>query len=274
MQRLQRLQRWALSWPSLAGTAAGVPGCGLLASVTSGGARVGWIAGSLACAVAAGTTTWLRDRQAQQDRDEARERAEDSSALAKRLTSAFTGSGTLLVTSLGRLAAGKEAPDAALARLVECVLEVARNECGVDPAENRACLYLWDGADELTLNRHRGRNVPRNSFTRDDVPHGRSVLEFMEAAPPGVQRYSDLMSDKPPGFGDPRDRGYRTFVSAPVTLGDRPYGILTVDSPVAHSLTATDEGMVTLLAQLLAVGMTVAERERGRPPTDRGGDSW
>ncbi len=224
--------------------------------------------------------TWLRDRGVKRERDEALRSAEDSKELAARLTATFTGAGHPLVVSLGKLVAGEVPPEAGLVSLAERTLDSAKRRCGVEPGQNRACIYRLRDEDELVLDRWRGRHQePRRSFARRDVPHGRSVLEFIHGNPAGVQRYPDLKEEAPAGFGDVTSRSYRTFVATPITLGGRVYGMLAVDSPTPRSLTATDEGMLILLAGMLAVGIAATER-CGVPGADgsilkaRSGTTW
>jgi hypothetical protein len=270
-----RFERWGLSFPALIASATATPTFGLLVSATHGDAKHGWTVGVVAAGATTGLIGWLRDRAGRTDRKEieraageaaeqaklAQEQEEAARAIAERLTLTLRD-GSSLISVLGQLCAGDGPDEAGLTRLQERVLDAARR-LG-DRQDNRASIYVFTDPDRLVLKGHRGRpDEPRELFIRSDVPYGRSVLEFADGlhpAQPPAQRYPDLVHDAPPGFGDPKARSYRTLIAVRIKPNGQSLGLLTLDSPVAGSLAASDISTMILLGKLLGAGMAVTRR--------------
>lgn len=56
------------------------------------------------------------------------------------------------------------------------------------------------------------------------------------------------------------DKTYKTLLAAPIRTAEVGYGMLTIDSPEAGSISQHDRGIVRVLGTLLAIAM--AERDR------------
>ena len=54
--------------------------------------------------------------------------------------------------------------------------------------------------------------------------------------------------------------GYQTYISASIRTGDDGYGMVTVDAPHAGDLVDTDQQIVMVMADLLAIAFAEAER--------------
>ena len=72
----------------------------------------------------------------------------------------------------------------------------------------------------------------------------------------------DLESVTPRHFDYSRGTSYKSFITVPVRAGSESYGILTIDSDRANSLTEVDRGYVVLLAGVLAAGIAHNSRLR------------
>ncbi|WP_157594677.1 GAF domain-containing protein [Streptosporangium amethystogenes] len=67
--------------------------------------------------------------------------------------------------------------------------------------------------------------------------------------------YPDIRENAPPGLE--AGRSYRTFIAAAVIAGEKPYGVLTIDSPEANSFGERDTQIMRMLAILMAAGLAL-----------------
>ncbi len=72
----------------------------------------------------------------------------------------------------------------------------------------------------------------------------------------------DCVENPPAGFDATRERSYRTFISATASDGVEVDGMLTVDSPVAGSLTGADATLVQLVATIIAISEAVKDGKK------------
>ncbi|MFJ1510293.1 GAF domain-containing protein [Cellulosimicrobium funkei] len=127
-----------------------------------------------------------------------------------------------------------------------------------DTSGSRASIFkrtLVDGKDalvpDLKLSVGRGDN-PVSVFLRDE---GEGVEVWRAAEAGEVTFYEDITKVAPPGMDKTRPRRYKTFITAPIIVGDRLEGLLTVNSREAGDLLLDDEGIMRFLATLAGVAL-------------------
>lgn len=232
-----------------------------VAAVNHGAVRVYWILGTVA--VTAGTALYnalkeRRGRRLQADAIEAK----------ARLATALTSSGEPLIAALGRVSAADTPAkrDSAIDVLRSRIVDVARTQCGTGTrTEIRSVFYAFDSAQNLKRSEVCGReyNAARPQFLANHDDHDSSAIAIARGEKAVL--VEDLPKSPPAGFEGADSKSYKTFISVPVRAGDRSYGLLTVDSPEAGSLTKVDRGYMILLAGLLGAGLAQATTGRAPP---------
>lgn len=104
-------------------------------------------------------------------------------------------------------------------------------------------------------------NPPRSRFDLMQSGEEADALLHMLAAGEYVFTHN-CMTHPPSGFDNTRSRSYETFISAAATDGSDVVGMLTVDSPLAGSLTEADAVLVRLIATIVAIADSIAEGRR------------
>lgn len=127
----------------------------------------------------------------------------------------------------------------------------------IGPERSRSCLYSLEhdpetGERTLRLRSWHGRNKqPRASWDPAN-PADAQVYALMDSLD------AVLITDigQLHLIGKSSTAEYRTFVCVAIHAGDRPLGILTLDSLRPGDLTAEDLDMVRLFAQMIATGLS------------------
>ncbi|MFS0731046.1 GAF domain-containing protein [Curtobacterium sp. 1P10AnD] len=110
------------------------------------------------------------------------------------------------------------------------------------------------GSRQLAVETHTGRRGKPKPFTEGDDGRGDAVFEWLgEGTPLFV---ADLTAEQLPGWQG-SGKGYKTFISAPVTVDGVPKGMLTVDAPMPGDLDETDSSLVESLAALVGVAFAL-----------------
>lgn len=258
---------------------------GLALSGVAVGALSGWwklipVAFMLLFGGLSATIIWARDRAVRVEKRRAAEASHDSEELAAKLMASVCGGGQPLIATLGDIAGGStqihgvEPASAMVAR----VLAAARHRVGVEPSDNRAVFIRVTDHDTLQFVLHDGRDSPprRREWTRSDGALGRDMLEFAFGNGTPYQDYPDLLEKAPPGFGNPAEASYRSFVTTRVMAGPQVLGLLCVDSPRAENFTGPAKQVLLLLAGILGAGLAMAHFRRevegvGVPSAQGGG---
>lgn len=151
---------------------------------------------------------------------------------------------------------------AALDGLRAAVLETAREACGPDSPKarekRRAVIYEFNG-DALKFVKKRGRHddpPPRGEFTPGSTPE-RDVVAWVRAAAASMPS-PDLVPDvsrAPYSRGSATGEHYKSFVSIPIAMEGKAYGLLAVDSKDPKSFSGLDGQTVRMLATILAAGL-------------------
>jgi putative methionine-R-sulfoxide reductase with GAF domain len=157
-----------------------------------------------------------------------------------------------MVERSGHLKTASESAVWALARLLMAHVDRAR-----------ANIYLMEPDESaLRLLAYGGRGEAPGEFIRGGDASD-AALARVKAGEPLI--VGDWREDPPPGFSKPASE-WSSFVSVPIVGGDRyAYGMISVDSPTAHSFVDTDRHIVTVVAELLAIAFALAY-----PKDDRG----
>jgi len=126
------------------------------------------------------------------------------------------------------------------------------------PAEVRVVVYrstdASTGSRQLAVETHTGRRGKPKPFTEGDGGRGDAVFEWLEAGAPLF--VADLAVEQLPGWQG-SGKGYKTFISAPVTVDGVPKGMLTIDAPTPGDLDETDSSLVESLAALVGVAFAL-----------------
>lgn len=146
--------------------------------------------------------------------------------------------------------------------LIDRCLEVVIKSVQVEGA--RACLYYADqveleGAGELeqmnslVLRKpHLGRHdKPRKEFIRAGDEHAEDVFAVLDS---GESRLIPDVDDCKFVL-DCEGKAYKTFMNVAVGIDDDKMGILSLDAPIAGSLTETHREVVEMVADILAIGV-------------------
>lgn len=116
---------------------------------------------------------------------------------------------------------------------------------------------LEENPDRMEWLAHVGRGETPRPFVAGTL-RGDSALAFIEQLKPVF--YPNLTAERPEGYeGSMSD--YQTFISVPVWSDQSVHGMVTIDSPVKTTLTAGDQYLVEIAAELMATAFVVANTE-------------
>lgn len=157
---------------------------------------------------------------------------------------------------LGRITATRDARarDTMAAQAVTLVLATASEFIG--PPRSRACWFrLEPGPPRRLLPvEHAGRaGQPITMFVSGSTA-GDAALSLVLGD--DALRCEDVASAPPPGWSLQRDPDYRTFIAVAVAGADEAFGMLTLDALEPGTLSADDEGLLRLMAGLLALALS------------------
>jgi putative methionine-R-sulfoxide reductase with GAF domain len=110
------------------------------------------------------------------------------------------------------------------------------------------------GSRELAVETHTGRRGKPKPFTEGDGGRGDAVFDWLTSGAPLF--VADLTVEQLPGWQG-SGKGYKTFISAPITVDGMPRGMLTVDAPTPGDLDETDSSLVESLAALVGVAFAL-----------------
>ena len=137
--------------------------------------------------------------------------------------------------------------------LAELRSEVAHSVIHLFPDVSRLRVVVYDLSEDDTAMDPvyvAGRkDVPR-SFQSGDKGRGDRAFAVLKG---GDAIFENDYSDE--------KRSYKTYLNVRIAAGDVGYGVLTVDAPVAGSLSESDLNLVSLLATLLAIANAEALRK-------------
>lgn len=113
---------------------------------------------------------------------------------------------------------------------------------------------LREGPDRMEWLAHVGRGKSPRPFLAG-TRRGDAALNFITELQSSF--YPDLQKAQPDGYeGSMTD--YETFIAVPVWSDQAVHGLVTVDAPVAGSLTVADQHIVELVAELMSTAFAVA----------------
>lgn len=243
----------ALSWPVAVLLAVAVAGSGLMTGASSGRSKAVWAGVLIVCAALTALLGWFRGRK-----------TGGYKRAASRYARLVAGAGQPVVIALGELAdspAGRGADDAHLITLRDRIIETVRVQCGqASNTTTRAAIYEFRGQDDLSRATWAGRGrAPRQQFLVSDVPHGRDVVEFSASVDGRVDRVPNVHQGSPAPRGEvKKEADYASYMSTPISVAGKSWGLLCVDSPDIDNFRETDEGTIALLAGVLAAGLAHA----------------
>lgn len=159
--------------------------------------------------------------------------------------------------------------------LIDRCLNAVTQVIGVEDV--RACLYYLDqvesdeasSTDILNALNVRlpqvGRNDgPRPSFIRGTGPHADGIFEVVDSG--NSRLIPDVQSDSS-GI-DCSGKRYKTFMNVAVKFKTEEMGILSVDAPLAGTLTNNHMLLAEMVANIIAIGMRrEKKRNSGRNPS-------
>jgi hypothetical protein len=114
----------------------------------------------------------------------------------------------------------------------------------------------------------KGREGDARSFDASADVRGQLGLDRLDIDE--LFEFHDNVDDLPDEWGS-KDRGYVSFISIPVRVGGRGYGLLSVDSSVRAELDARDGESLAVYAS--ALGFYFASAERGKHGSNTAGES-
>jgi hypothetical protein len=122
----------------------------------------------------------------------------------------------------------------------------------------RTVVYsLNESADTMSCIAYQGRGEkPRPFETGTD--RGDYALELVKTG--GNLFVKDLATEPIPVEYRGSGAGYSTFISASISTGETAFGMVTVDAPTAGTLVGTDQQIVMLMADMLAIAFAEAVR--------------
>jgi hypothetical protein len=134
----------------------------------------------------------------------------------------------------------------------------------IDVPKLRVCMYLLDHLESrradsmdppnaLTLRSpHEGRfDAPRESFLRDQGKFAEDIFRVIDSNEPRlIEDVSDPQHDL-----DCPSKEYETFLNVPVKFLTKDLGVLSIDAPIAKSLTKSHLLRASFLAKVIAVGI-------------------
>jgi GAF domain-containing protein len=107
---------------------------------------------------------------------------------------------------------------------------------------------LWHGTEER-------RKPPRKEFRDDEFSDIAGIERFRMLDERTIVFVEDVSTNPPPGW--PNDRDYKAFIAAPVATESKLFGLLGLDSSEPGDLSMADVEVVRLVAQVLAVGLSI-----------------
>ncbi len=123
----------------------------------------------------------------------------------------------------------------------------------------RAVVYKLTDPDHLEKIASLGREQdPARNFERH--PGGRPDVAFDALSENRSQLVPDVRRANQAGRGGHgTDHGYLTYIAVPIVVGDRGYGMLTLDASLADSFTDTDLKVCEFVAGLLGIAFACAQ---------------
>lgn len=121
-----------------------------------------------------------------------------------------------------------------------------------DVEDVRAITYFFN-EDHTELQRyvHAGTRDPSGPFTMNDA-RGKAAINFAHTSTTARLQDDTQKKDTEEGWKG-SGQGYRCFIAAPILSSGGRYGMLTVDAKAPYALTAEDELVVMLAAQLIGL---------------------
>ena len=120
----------------------------------------------------------------------------------------------------------------------------------------RANIYILDAdAQAMESLAHSGRGDKPKPFEAD-TERGDNALEFVAGTTTAY--YPDLRRERPSGY-DGSMSGYNSFIAVPIWTDNGHYGMVTVDSPTAGSLTPGDVSIAELIAEFMSIPFEIAQ---------------
>jgi hypothetical protein len=155
--------------------------------------------------------------------------------------------------------------------LVRLTVGIAQAVCGRNlsrRAITRGIFYQLEENDRVVLRAHEGSygdQKPRPLFDGRNSLNERRVVELAKGE--RVLVVNDIDAAPPEYFSDYRGRPYKSYIAVPVRAGDRPLGVLMIDSDTPNALTDVDVGYAILLAGILGTGLAIADTASLETPT-------
>ncbi|MFJ2146604.1 GAF domain-containing protein [Glutamicibacter sp. NPDC087831] len=121
----------------------------------------------------------------------------------------------------------------------------------------RAAVYqVSDDGKKMTVLARAGRNQKPQPFVRGTT-RGDQAFKVL-AMTENFEFVADL--SEAPSSWEGSGKGYKTYISAPIRVGDSGYGMLTLDAPKVGDLDSRDGSTVSLLAATLSIYFSEATR--------------
>lgn len=207
---------------------------------------------SIAAFVATALPIGLQFHKEWVDRAMAEEKTEEKAELL-----AFvTGYLSPCIEQLPQVALGGAAGREALAMFKGTILGTVQQICGPDGGGVRAVRFEVERGVLMPKDWKGGSSQSKRRFTKRD-PAGAAAWERAKTGLPHL--FEDLSKTMPEGFQQGPTSSYQTFITCGVlgTNGEV-VGMLNVDAPKAHDLTAIDRDVVGVCARLLGTAYELA----------------
>lgn len=121
----------------------------------------------------------------------------------------------------------------------------------------RAVVYqVSDDGNKMTVLARAGRNQKPQPFVRG-TSRGDKAFKVL-SMPSNFEFVADL--SQAPASWEGSGKGYKTFISAPIRVGEFGFGMLTLDAPNVGDLDSRDGSTVSLLAAALSIYFSEATR--------------
>jgi GAF domain len=120
----------------------------------------------------------------------------------------------------------------------------------------RSCYFAAEAGPKrlVPTEYHAGRlGTPRSTFVAG-TEDGDAAIAMVESG--GHLLCVNTDTEPPPGWND-KTRDYKTFISVAVVASDTAYGMLTVDALHPGDLEQRDVDLVTVMAGLVAIAMSL-----------------
>lgn len=121
----------------------------------------------------------------------------------------------------------------------------------------RATVYQLDGTDRMTPIGFLGRGDKPGDFVRRPAGTADEAFDAVELNQPTIVHDINV-KQAPRNQSRPKEHTYRTFITVPIVVGDRGYGMLALDAPKPRSFTDTDVKLCEFVAELLGVAFACA----------------